>query len=184
MYWDCRKVRAGECKAKAITSEPNSEGEVVIYKDPGLSGHDHPPNREEAAADVVRQAIKRKAASNPEQPPAQLLRTELAGVPAGVLSQLPDQPALAQAIRRTRRRNMPTNPTSLSAFCDLPDRFKATLLGENFLLYDSGYDTDDEESDRTAAEKSRAHVVECSFLELERILNFSVKGKSITQRRK
>lgn len=144
-YWDCRKLRAGECNGRAITSEPNSEGEVVIFKDPGLEGHEHAPNREEAAADVVRQTIKRKAASNPEQPPAQLLRTELTGVPQGVLSQLPDQPALSQAIRRTRRRNMPTNPTSLAAFRELPDRFKATLLGENFLMFDSGYDAEDEE---------------------------------------
>lgn len=156
VYWDCRKVRSGECKGRAVTTEPTEDEEVIVLRGPKDSPHTHPPNREEAAADVVMEKIKRKAELHPEQPPAQLLRTELAGVPAGVLSQLPDQPALAQTVRRTRRRHLPANPTSLSALRELPDRFKKTLLGENFLLYDSGADQaiDESEQDEDSHEET------------------------------
>jgi hypothetical protein len=158
VYWDCRKVRSGECKGRAITTEPNEDQEVVVLKGPKESPHTHPPNREEAAADVVKEKIKRKAEDHPEQPPAQLLRTELAGVPAGVLSQLPDQPALTQAIRRTRRRHLPPNPTSLSHLHELPDRFTKTLLDENFVLYDSGAPDVDDDDDESGNEESRIIV--------------------------
>jgi len=84
-------------------------------------------------------------------------------VPDGVLSQLPDQKTLAQSVRRSRRRDHPPNPTSLSALCALPDRYKVTLLNENFLLYDSGSPdnevsrSEDEESD-SAGESEHAEA--------------------------
>jgi len=96
---------------------------------------------------LVVQTLKWKANDNPEQPPAQLLLTELGGVPDAVLSQLLDQVALAQTIRRMRRRDLLANPKKLSALGDVPDRFQKTLMDENFLIYDSGTPDTAEESD-------------------------------------
>ena len=54
-----------------------------------------------------------KAEDHPEQPSAQLLRAELHRIPGGVLSQLPEQPAIVRTIRRARRKNLPPNPRAL-----------------------------------------------------------------------
>ena len=86
---------------------------------------------EEVTAVALTQTLERKAVSNPGQPPSQILRTEL-------LSQLPDREALAKAMRRERRRNLPTNPRNLHELEELmPERFKRMLLNERFLIYDS-----------------------------------------------
>lgn len=144
VYWECRKLRSGECTARATTSVPTDRGEVIVYRQ---SPHTHAPSREAVAAEEILQKVKRKATEHPEQPPAQLLRSELGGVPDAVLSQLPDQVALAQSVRRARRRDLPANPTKLSALGELPEVFQKTLLGENFLLYDSGAPQVDDESE-------------------------------------
>ena len=93
IYWDCRKVRSGECSARAVTNNPKPGEEVVVYKGPAESMHNDVPNREEVAAEKLTQTLKRKALENPGQPPSQILRTELAGVDSGVLSQLPQREA-------------------------------------------------------------------------------------------
>lgn len=31
-YWDCKRLRAGECKARAITTDPDNEGRVRVIK--------------------------------------------------------------------------------------------------------------------------------------------------------
>ncbi len=74
--------------------------------------------------------MKRKAEEHPEQPPAQLLRNELANVPRGVLSHLPKQEAVRQSIRCTHRCNMPANPRMLEELEDIPDQYQRTLQGE------------------------------------------------------
>ena len=59
----------------------------------------------------------------------------MAGLSDGVLSQLPDQPALAQTVRgtrRPRRQQLPSAPTRLALLRELPDRYKD--LEENFLI--------------------------------------------------
>ena len=137
IYWACRRGKAKECAARAITLERVVDGNIEVIKGPNESKHSHPPNREETAAEKIIAQIKRKAAEHPEQRPAQLLRTELQGVPSGVLSQLPEQTALSGTVRRTRRKNLPPNPQTLSELEDVPDIYKKTLVGEQFLLYDS-----------------------------------------------
>ena len=136
IYWDCRRVRSGECKARAITTAPRDDGSVTVLKGPKESEHTHPPNREEAEAEKFVEELKEEAADHPELPPAQLLRTAMPGVAPEILSQLPDQCALARTVRRVRLKNLPPNPKSLSAFDELPIRYQKTLSGERFLLYD------------------------------------------------
>ena len=53
MYWDCRRVRTKECKARAITAVPNSNQQVIVLEGPSQSRHEHALNQEELAADVA-----------------------------------------------------------------------------------------------------------------------------------
>jgi len=84
VYWDCEEPRNKECAARAITAVPRLNQDIIVFKGPEESPHDHPPNREASDAEVFRERIKRKTAEHPEQPPAQLLQTEIASVPDGV----------------------------------------------------------------------------------------------------
>ena len=71
VYWDCRKLRGGECKARAVTSDPTDGEPVEVYKGVPELDHSHPPNQEETAAGQLTTTLKRKAVNHPEQPPAQ-----------------------------------------------------------------------------------------------------------------
>ena len=66
-YWDCKKVRNNECKARAITNLMG--GKVSIVKGPDVSKHAHPSNREECDEEKIRMNLKRKAQFHPEEPP-------------------------------------------------------------------------------------------------------------------
>lgn len=142
-YWDCKRVRQRECTARAITMQVREE--VVVLKGPRLSPHQHPPNREEAEAENVIRRLKRAAEEHPEQPPARILRNELRNVPSGVLAQLPERENLKKTMRRERRRYLPPNPKSLEDLEGIPDRFKRTLMGDNFMIYDSREVLEEEE---------------------------------------
>ena len=133
-------------------------GQLQLYKGPEESKHSHPPNREEVAAEVLTRTLKRKAVDNPAEPPARLLRTELQGATSDVLSQLPAQPALLRTIRRTRAKNAPALPRKLSKLHAIPDGYQQTVLGERFLLFDSG--PPDEEEDESDDEVEEAGVQE------------------------
>lgn len=139
-YWECYKLRRKECRARATTKSTGG-GNFTVTKE---SVHDHPPNREYVAAEKIRMNVKRKAEEHPEEPPSRILRTELENVPSAVLSQLPERENLKKSIRGTRRKNLPDNPTSLLELGELPVDFKKTTTGDQFLIYDSKNDDDDE----------------------------------------
>lgn len=138
VYWDCRLLRGRTCTARAITSDPEEGGVIEVYKGPAESQRSHPPNREKNAAEAITATIKRKASDSTAEPPARLLRVELQGASAEVLSQLPAQPALLRTMRRARSKHAPPNPRKLSKMRDIPDEYKRTVLGERFLLFDNG----------------------------------------------
>jgi len=129
-------MRSGQCKGRAITNDPKIGGAIVIIKGPEESQHDHPPNQEQCSADIVKR-LKRKAETHPELPPSQVLCTELGGVPSAVFRQLLEQEALARTMSRVQRKDLPAASTSLTDLLDVPQRYKRTLLGEAFLMYDS-----------------------------------------------
>ncbi len=85
-YWDCQKVRAGECTARAITAAATTEKGIVVIRGPIESSHTHPPSQEQCKAEEVLTPVKRKA----KKQPAQLFRSEFADVSADVLSHLPE----------------------------------------------------------------------------------------------
>ena len=159
VYWDCQRTKRKECTGRAVTNDRAGD-ELVLYRGPTESPHQHAPNREETEAVRVTETLKRKAAEHPGQRPSQILRAELPTVSTAVLSQLPEREALAKSMRRERRKNMPKNPTSLLELVDVPARFKRTFLDEAFLLYDSrDHEDEDEDEDEPEAEDERERVL-------------------------
>ncbi|XP_043473262.1 uncharacterized protein LOC122505604 [Leptopilina heterotoma] len=124
------------------SSEPGES--VVILKD--AKDHKHAPNREECEAEVVKARLKRRAEDHPEQPPAQILRSEFPQLSEGVISQLPDRENIKKAMRRRRQANLPPNPTTLEQLQEIPDRYRKTIVGETFLIYDSIESSEDRDS--------------------------------------
>lgn len=177
-YWDCRLVRTNECRARAITNDAESDEDIVLIKGPAESKHEHPPNREESAAAEITARVKRIATRHPEQPPSQVLRRELAGLSEGVLSQMPEQEALSKTIRRARRKNLPPNPRSLADLGEIPNAFRKSLLGETFLLHDSGPPeedlSDDEDEDERTAEGGRRVLVFATRRNIEMLCESSI----------
>ncbi len=89
----CGKYYWKECNVQAITSDSADDSDdtsitITFFKGLAESPHSHPPNIDENIADQLAASIKGKAEEYPEQPPAQLLQTELQDVPDEVLSQL------------------------------------------------------------------------------------------------
>ena len=144
-YWECNRLKTGECKARAITSLPNLAEQPIVYKGPEESKHTHPPNLEECRAENIKQNLKRRAEEHPEQPPAQIIRSALLNVSAGVLSELPERENLKQSIRRARKKNLPPNPRKLDQLEELPELYRTTFTKEKFLIYDSKFDGGDED---------------------------------------
>lgn len=137
-YWECQKVRRKECKARIITTFNISKNKNYFVREPALDDHDHVPNQEQCESEIVRYSLKR---NQPQLPPAQILRTEMAGLSDGVLSQLPNRDNLKKSMRHVRRylffsifyesililyilhirKNLPPNPKTLSDLGTLPD---------------------------------------------------------------
>jgi len=86
-YWECQKVRRKECKARIITTFNISENKHDFVREPTLDDHDHIPNQEQCQSKNFKYYLKRKAEDQPQLPPAQILRTEMAVLSDGVLSQ-------------------------------------------------------------------------------------------------
>ena len=58
---------------------------------------------------------------------------------------MPNRVNLRKALSRQRFKKLPPNRTRIQDLNEVPDRYKHSLGGANFLLYDSLNDDDDEE---------------------------------------
>ena len=103
-----------------------------------ISIHNHVPDAAKIEARKAISEVKHRAA-NTQESTHQIVATVSAGVTAAAAGQLPSVPAIKQTIRRAHRQlQIPlTNPTSLQDLI-IPDSYKTTIGGENFLLFDSG----------------------------------------------
>ncbi|XP_043461039.1 uncharacterized protein LOC122497804 [Leptopilina heterotoma] len=141
IYWNCKQK--GECHARATTSSDLEN--LSLFKGPKESPHEHAPNRDAVDAERIVARVKRVAEEHPELLPAQIIRRELQNVPSGILSEMPERPNLRKQISRTRLRHMPSNPIRISDLEEIPEHYRQTLGGNNFLLYDSYHDDEEEE---------------------------------------
>ena len=59
-----------------------------------------------------------------------------------VLNKLPERENLKRNIRRERSKNTPPNPRNLTELLEIPELYRRTFTGDNFLMYDSrAYDS-------------------------------------------
>lgn len=108
--------------------------------------------------------LQRQARNHPERPPSAVVR-EVQNCDEAVQAELPEIENIKKTIQRKRLQHLPSNPTNvhelqgtqlqhsfkelffsfplnvaLLHIADIPDSYKKTLTGENFLLYDSNDD--------------------------------------------
>ena len=74
---------------------------------------------------------------HPEQGPSSILRNTLPSLPVGVIAHLPERENMKKSMRTARRRNLPSNPKTITELGYIPERFRLTLTGDRFLLRDS-----------------------------------------------
>ncbi|KAK3929145.1 PKS-NRPS hybrid synthetase [Frankliniella fusca] len=193
-YWMCR--RRPVCKKRAITSTPtglfkgqfsqrqnkvwstqlilrlllSADSSVVeVFKS---MDHDHPPAPEEGQAIRAYSRMKRAAKQHPEAPPAQILRQHMPDVPVEALPYLPERQTMKRTMNRLRQGDFPSNPKSLAELGEIPEAFRKTSSGKNFLLYDSYDDDDDDDEDDEEAEARRREsriLVFCAKSDLKRL---------------
>ncbi|KAJ4444595.1 hypothetical protein ANN_06391 [Periplaneta americana] len=118
--------------------------------------HDHPPSLEEVEA--LRRCIrlKRAAENEPVAGPAQIIQRELERAPSGVFLFLPLRELLRRNINEGCQRKFISNPKSLSALHGLPQEFRITTSGKQFLMFDS-FD-DEDHFDRIIMLPSKSHL--------------------------
>lgn len=151
-YWKCRKKT--ECSARLVTVAAGHN--VVIRKGGDPASHSHAPNPEEVEALRLMGTVKRAAADHPERPPSAVMRI-VREANEGVQAHLPTEESIRKSIRRERLKELPANPTSIDELRKLPEQYRKTVVGENFLLYDS-YEDDDWDDDRIVVFATRANV--------------------------
>lgn len=156
VYWDCQKVRARECSARAITLDVTQDP-IVVIQGPDKSVHSHPPNQDAVKAMALVEELKTTAQSQPSLPPALLVRDTLSQATPRVLSQLPLRENLRQTVCRERRQNLPSNPKCIADLEQLPDEFTKTTLDEQFVLHDN-YGTQDEDEGRVIVFATRKNI--------------------------
>lgn len=102
--------------------------------------HLHESDEAEIVVEEVVQRIKRKARSDPNTRPLQIIREELVTVNnEEVLMRLPERRHLYRNINRIQNAARPRNPMSLSEL-EIPDPYDKTMGGDQFLQFDSGVD--------------------------------------------
>lgn len=72
-YWDCKKLRDGECKARAVTTK-NPLGGVVVSKGWRESPHRHAPSRDVAEAEKIKADIKKRSEEDEQAKPSVIIR--------------------------------------------------------------------------------------------------------------
>lgn len=134
IYWRC--VNEQECNGTAITAFETQQNESVAVKLGKLHMHDADFARNRIHAVV--QTIKRRARSEPNERPLNIVRSVMANVnDHEVLARLPNRQALLRTINRMQNQGRPRNPRNLEEL-DIDRDYRQTISGQQFLQFDSG----------------------------------------------
>lgn len=130
LIWKCSGYSGSKCLARCHTLDG------VLLK--SIGEHNHVPHAAKIGARKTLTEMKLRATTT-QEPGHQIVATTSAVVTAAVAGQLPSVRGMKQTLRRARReQQMPlANPENLQDLI-IPDAFKNTTSGENFLAYDSG----------------------------------------------
>lgn len=130
IVWRCSEYKISKCMARCHTVDG-----AVVKK---TTNHNHVADAAKIEARKIMADIKNRAVVTQKSTHLIVAATssEVTGAVAG---QLPSVRGIKQTIRRVRREQkipLPT-PTNLQDLI-IPDSYKITISGENFLLFDSG----------------------------------------------
>ena len=130
-YWCCEKRKTLKCGGFASTILVDGEHRLRCTKE-----HNHAPEASRKDVAVARDNIKRKAHETRNMP-AQIIQDETNAVPGPSQPAMPSRDALRQIIKRARKQDMPTQPTSLENI-DVPLALR-NIDNEVFLVKDSAF---------------------------------------------
>lgn len=120
---------------------------VAKYNDTGGNvdvGNHHVHDAEEGRQEVLKMLSKvREDAKTSSAPPSAIYQQRRQEVSVKAAPGLPSEDAMRQIIQRSRRRNLPAEPQSRGEVT-LPPSLKMTQNGQDFLLFDT-FDDEDEE---------------------------------------
>lgn len=137
-FWRCKN--RDTCKGSVTTNHYSSPNLVITNV-----GHPHSHAAEDAEILMDRhvRGIKRRAMSNPNEPPAKIIDQELVSeTNEEVLMRMPQRRNLLRSVSRYQNLNRPAIPSILNEL-EIIDPYNKTLEGERFLLYDSGVEDED-----------------------------------------
>ena len=130
VYWRCESRDELSCKGRLRT-----EGGVIVAY---VGSHNHAPEASKVEVVKALTEVKQKAASSQDSS-HQIVTSVTNSVSQEAVVQLPSSTALKRKIQRTRvaAGNVPPTPASLPEL-QLPERYRKTHNGEDFLLFDAG----------------------------------------------
>lgn len=128
-YWRCIHYKTLNCKARVHTVNN------TIFKE--IRSHNHAANAAKSSTDILINKMKATAKES-DRSPHLITATLYAEAPTSIAAQLPTNSSLKRTIRRVRQQgaNYPKNPLFIEELV-VPDNFKFSDKGEEFLLYDS-----------------------------------------------
>ena len=129
-YWCYEFRKSNNCKGRAVTKLVNEEHLLTNF---GV--HNHAPCASAASVAKIRNEIKIQAKSTRYQP-IQIIRSATTSATPSIVPCLPSKNALRKSIKRIRRYDRPSEPTSLVDI-NIPPELKLTLNGGLFLKRDS-----------------------------------------------
>ncbi|CAI6369505.1 unnamed protein product [Macrosiphum euphorbiae] len=126
VIWRCNESK--NCTGRAHTMQDS----VIKYKE-----HKHVENR--AKIEVKKTINKMKENAIPTIMPTRSLLAETSSkLPSEVAGQMPNPKCLKRTIQRVRNISEAVLANPQTSNFEIPDQFRLTLDGDNFLLYDSG----------------------------------------------
>jgi hypothetical protein len=128
-HWKCTDYDRFKCRARCHT-----EGQDIVT----VSNHNHVPDAAKVEVRKTMEKVKAKATTTQEST-HQIVAGTLRGTSTAVAGQLPHVRSIKQTVRRARRHDgVPlANPANIDDLV-IPDVYKKTMKGDDFLKYDSG----------------------------------------------
>ena len=137
-YFRCEREA---CNGTAILRNVptyNSDGGVVDV------GRPHHHAQEEGREPVLRMLERvREDAKRTNVPPSGIMQQNRQDVPVEAAANMPSEDAVRQVVGRVRRRNVPPEPITRGGL-EIPPHMRRTRNGEEFLLFDTFEEEDDE----------------------------------------
>ena len=163
--WRCTKKG---CKGSVRT--PLHAYAAVV----ALGQHSHGPDPGQNEVDSIRSQMATAAEERPELAPRRVVSECIVAASNEAKARLPKRETLNRAIqrKRTREQAFPRNPPNREGWV-VPDEFKATMGGDNFLLWDSKQEEDDNDDEEVEEDEESERIIMFGSARCVRFLEMS-----------